>query len=207
MDVNGSARRSGTFSITEPSLNDLFSLETEFFVERLALRCSVQFDAFNLEISGAFQSAFHQTLRKPSASVFRPGQHHSDPRQAISVAQQSCGRGDQTVVPRLRNSPTDPAATSFPNPPGFDSIRPVAIIPSRRSDLRYAADEDFRDSSNAFLSTAKSVSKLPAQPLGCHLLSHPNEQKFSIRVRNMLIKVSGKYLLADAFVYLPSTPR
>src|ERR1700730_15865725 len=109
----------------EPALNDLRRLETELFVERLALRCSVQLDALNLEIFGALQGAFHQTLRKSSTSIFRPGQHHSDPRKAISVAQQSCCRGDSIVRLNCKTTQRIKAQHHFPIIPG--------LIPSGQS--------------------------------------------------------------------------
>jgi hypothetical protein len=56
----------------------------------------MQLYARNFESCGAFESSFNKPLRKTWTPVIRPAEHHSNPRQSASVAQQ-CRRYDAII--------------------------------------------------------------------------------------------------------------
>jgi hypothetical protein len=62
----------------------------------LTFRRGIQLYARNFESCGAFESGFNKPLRKTRTPVIRPAEHHSNPRQSASVAQQ-CRRYDAII--------------------------------------------------------------------------------------------------------------
>ena len=100
----------------ETSVPHLFGLETQLFVERLTLWRGVQLYAFDFQIRGArSRAACISRLRKPAAPVFRPGQHHSNPGQSASIAEQGGGRDDLIIEFDSRNNLADRAAAASPS--------------------------------------------------------------------------------------------